>query len=296
MSLLSVLRFITAHPLNRDRKLEAIHRFAKWQLGTRLIAGAVVVDWVNGSRFLLRRGETGLSGNLYTGLHEFSDMGFLLHALRSSDVFVDVGANVGSYTILACAAIGARCYAFEPVPGTYARLLENVHLNGVQDRATCLNVAVGAHAGRVACTSDSDTMNHVIAASESCQQIVQVDVTTLDAALADESPTILKIDVEGYEAAVLEGAHRTLARPSLQAIIMELNGSGQRYGVDESQIPQTLFDHGFQAYVYNPLQRVLTNLERRTFSAGNTLFIRDVALVSARLQSAPRVSVLGKQF
>lgn len=296
MALLRVLRFITAHPLNRGRKLEAIQRFAKWQLGTRLISGSIVVDWVNGSRFLLRRGETGLTGNLYTGLHEFADMGFLLHALRDSDLFVDVGANVGSYTILACAAIGARCYAFEPVPSTYARLLENVHLNSVQDRATCLNVAVGAEAGRVACTSDSDTMNHVIAASESCQQVVHVDVTTLDSTLADESPTILKIDVEGYEASVLQGAQRTLARPSLQAIIMELNGSGRRYGVDESQLAQTLFDHGFQAYAYDPLQRILTKLERRTFSAGNTLFIRDEALVSARLRSAPRVSVLGKQF
>lgn len=296
MSLFKVLRFITAHPLNRDRKLEAIQRFAKWQLGTRLIAGAVVVDWVNGSRFLLRRGETGLSGNLYTGLHEFADMGFLLHALRDGDLFIDVGANVGSYTILACAAIGSRCYAFEPVPNSYARLLENIRLNSAQDRVTCLNVAVGAQAGRVACTTDSDTMNHVIAASEACQHIVDVEVTTLDSALADESPTILKIDVEGYEASVLQGAQRTLSNPSLQAIIIELNGSGRRYGVDEAQIAETLFGHGFQTYAYNLLRRVLSNLERKIFSAGNTLFIRDESVVGARLRSAPRVSVLGTQF
>ena len=99
MSILSTIRFITNHPLNREHKLGAIIRFAKWQLGSRLVPGAVVYDWINGSRFLVKTGETGLTGNIYTGLHEFPDMGFLLHFLRSDDLFVDVGANVGSYTI-----------------------------------------------------------------------------------------------------------------------------------------------------------------------------------------------------
>jgi len=48
---------------------------------------------VNGSKFLVKTGETGLTGNIYTGLHEFPDMGFLLHFLRAEDLFVDIGAN-----------------------------------------------------------------------------------------------------------------------------------------------------------------------------------------------------------
>jgi hypothetical protein len=57
-----------------------------------------------------------LTGNLYAGLHEFSEMGFLLHLLRQNDLFVDVGANLGSYTVLASAVCQARNIAFEPVP------------------------------------------------------------------------------------------------------------------------------------------------------------------------------------
>jgi hypothetical protein len=120
MSLLNTLKFITHHPLNRERKLKSIVRFAKWQVGSRLVPGAVVHDWINGSKFLVKNGETGLTGNIYTGLHEFPDMGFLLHVLRGEDLFVDVGANVGSYTILACSVVGARGFAFEPVPSTYS--------------------------------------------------------------------------------------------------------------------------------------------------------------------------------
>ena len=66
-------------------------------------------------------------------------MGFLLHVLRSEDLFVDVGANVGSYTILACSVVGARGISFEPVPSTYKRLVENMRLNHLDEigRASC---------------------------------------------------------------------------------------------------------------------------------------------------------------
>ena len=71
----------------------------------------------------MRHGETGLTGNLYAGLHEFADMAFVMHALRPTDLFVDIGANAGSYTILACAVAKARGCAFEPLPSTYRRLV-----------------------------------------------------------------------------------------------------------------------------------------------------------------------------
>ena len=79
MSLLNTVKFITTHPLNRGHKLKSSSRFAKWQIGSRLVSGAIVYDWVNGSKFLVKTGETGLTGNIYTGLHEFADMAFLLH-------------------------------------------------------------------------------------------------------------------------------------------------------------------------------------------------------------------------
>ncbi|MEB3171773.1 MAG: hypothetical protein VKK43_10405, partial [Synechococcaceae cyanobacterium] len=129
MSLLDTIIFITSHPLNREQKLKSIIRFAKWQIGSRLVRGEIVYDWINGSKFLVKTGDKGLTGNIYTGLHEFPDMGFLLHFLRVDDLFVDIGANVGSYTILACCAVGARGVAFEPVPSTYKKLVENMRIN-----------------------------------------------------------------------------------------------------------------------------------------------------------------------
>jgi FkbM family methyltransferase len=296
MSLVSLLKFITSHPLNQDAKLEAIVRFGKWQLGSRLIDSEIVYEWVNDSKFLVRTGETGLTGNIYTGLHDFPDMGFLLHVLRDDDLFIDIGANSGSYTILACSAVGASGYAFEPIPATFAKLVNNIRLNHLGSRVTCLNVGLGSEKGTIEFTSDMDTVNHVVAQSEKHGNTIAVDLLTLDSVLENEAPTLIKIDVEGYETPVLGGAVETLKKPSLHSVILELNGSGNRYHYDESRILEMMFDHGFKTYSYDPFRRSLTNLNGKNLSSGNTLFIRNEAAVMEKIRNSPLVTVHGKQF
>jgi len=296
MSLLTTIKFILDHPLNREHKFRSILRFAKWQIGSRLVPGAIVYEWVNQSKFLVKRGETGLTGNIYSGLHEFADMSFLLHFLRPEDLFVDVGANVGSYTILACAAIGARGIAFEPVPSTYEKLVQNLHINYLDDKVKSMNSGVGAGQGTIAFTSDSDTTNHVVASGERYENTITVNVTSLDVALTGQFPSLIKIDVEGYETPVLEGALETLKNPSLNAVILELNGSGSRYGFDEAEIVALMLKCGFGTYSYNPISRTLIDLDGKNLSSGNTLFIRNRVFVEERLKDAPKVEILGSVF
>jgi len=296
MSVLNLVRFITTHPLTRDNKFKSIIRFAKWQIGSRLVPGEIVYDWINGSRFLVRTGETGLTGNIYTGLHEFPDMGFLLHVLRDDDLFIDVGANVGSYTILACSAIGASAYAFEPIPNTYKRLIENMRLNHLENRVKCLNIGVGSEQARIVFTSNMDTTNHALASGEQSDNTITIEVSTLDNVLSGESPAVIKIDVEGYETPVLEGASEILKRRTLHSLIIELDGNGGRYGFDESRILEMLFDHGFRTYSYNPLDRTLIKLQGKNLQSGNTLFIRNDSFVLDRLKNSPKITIHGKQF
>ena len=296
MSLLSTIDFITSHPLNRKHKLKSIVRFVKWQIGSRMVPGAVVCDWVNGSRFLVRTGETGLTQNIYTGLHEFVDMGFLLHFLRSEDLFVDIGANAGSYTILACSAVGARGYAFEPVPITYSRLIDNVQINNLNDKVKCINKGVGVAQENIFFTSDSGPTNHAVASGEESGNTICVEMTALDVALGDNAPALIKIDVEGYEMPVLEGAQETLANRALNSVIVELNGSGERYGFDEVRILEMMFDLGFRSYAYDPFGRTLARLDGKNNNSSNTLFVRDKSFVLERVRSSPKVSIHGSEF
>ena len=162
MSLLNTLKFVTNHPLNKNQKAQALGRFLKWQIGSRILPGKIVFTWINGAKIIISPGETGLTGNLYCGLYEFTDMAFLLHVLRKEDLFVDVGANVGSYTILACASLGARGYCIEPVPSTYLRLMDNIRLNNLTGNVECLNIGIGDKEGSAQFTSNRNCTNHVL--------------------------------------------------------------------------------------------------------------------------------------
>lgn len=294
MSIFSLIKFITRHPLNQNNECGAIIRFLRWQLGSRLLPGSAVYEWIGRSRFFVKRGETGLTGNIYCGLHEFSDMAFVVHALRPDDLFVDVGSNSGSYTILACAVAGADGMAFEPVPSTYLRLVENVRLNHMEGRVKCVNKGVGAEEGNIQFTGDSDTTNHALASGEDALGAISVEVITLDKTLKNRCPTIMKIDVEGFESPVLQGANSILRNSVLRAVIIELNGSGVRYGYDESKIVAHMRDHGFMTYTYEPFTRTLKSLDGHKSDSGNTLFARDEAFLRERLITAPRINVLGK--
>ncbi len=296
MTLIRILRFIAAHPLTRDRRIDAVIRLARWQIASRLMRGDIVWEWVNGARFFARTGETGLTQNIYTGLQEFSDMAYVLHVMRPEDLFVDIGANVGSYTLLACRAVGASGYAFEPIPSTYARLFENIRLNHIEGRVTCLNMGIGGAPGTIKFTAGLDTMNHVLAAGEVDPAAMDVKVVTLDSVLGNAEPALIKIDVEGYEMPVLEGASRTLQKKSLHSVIMELNGSGARYSYQESKIVEMMRDYGFAGYSYEPFGRSLRQMDGNKVDSGNTLFIRNVELAAERVKTAAHFAVSGKRI
>ena len=116
--MIKTLNFIISHPLNRKNKLQAIKRFICWQVKSRFDSGFHKMQFGEKSFILAKKGLTGATGNIYCGLHEFIDMAFVLHFLRQGDIFLDVGANIGSYSILAGSEIGCSVYSFEPILST----------------------------------------------------------------------------------------------------------------------------------------------------------------------------------
>jgi FkbM family methyltransferase len=291
MSLVSLLKFITNHPLNRKSKIKAISRFAKWQINNRLNPYPIVYSYTEKTKLIVQRSMTGATGNLYCGLHEFNDMAFLLHFLRKDDLFVDIGANIGSYTVLAAGHIGASVISIEPVPATFYHLKNNVAINQINDKVVTCNFALGQEKGQLSFTSTLDTMNHV--ATASAPNTIEVPVETLDAILEKEKePVLLKIDVEGFETNVLKGGARTLQKKQLKAIIIELNGSGAKYGYDERLLHEQLMTYGYHAYQYSPFERELTEIE--TFGTHNTIYIKDPAFVKERVKKAEKLKILDR--
>lgn len=269
--MLKTLSFITSHPLTRDRPLSAIGRFVRWQVESRL-KQEVEFDWIEGSKLIVRNGMTGATGNIYCGLHEFADMAFLLHFLRQGDLFVDVGANIGSYTVLASAVCGAETIAVEPDPVTMGSLKKNIAANGIGDVVTTVEAAVGREEGEVNFTVGLDTVNQVASAGQTNTR--KVRVVRLDDLLRGRSPAFIKLDVEGYESEVIGGASETLNNPSLLAIETESR---------DEEVLSKLRGAGFVEYGYDPFLRRVSECPGR---ASNALFLRAADVVARRLSGA----------
>jgi hypothetical protein len=112
--LFRLIKFIWFHPLNQNNRLAAVWRMMSFQIASRIIKASIILPFVNDTQLITTHGMRGATGDWYCGLREYEDMSFLLHALQSGDLFVDVGANIGSYSILAGACEGVKVIAFEP--------------------------------------------------------------------------------------------------------------------------------------------------------------------------------------
>lgn len=274
----------------------AYRRFISWQIAQAFIRRPVLYPFVEDSVLLIEKGMTGATGNIYTGLLEFADMAFVLHVLRGGDTFGDVGANVGVYTILAAKNAGARVFSVEPIPSTVQKLRRNVDLNEVAARVVVLPYVAGDgnEPRMVRFTQTMDTVNHVIRDGERIdwKDTVEVPVKTLDEMLAGNIPSVIKIDVEGFEWPALTGAKEILGSAEIKALIIELNGSGAAYGYSDQQIHQMLLSFGFGPYAYDPFTRGLQQLS--THGNENTIYIKDTGWVRDRVQTARKFNILGE--
>jgi len=148
-------------------------------------------------------------------------------------------------------------------------------------RVAVHEAALGAERGEVSFTIGCDTTNRIAAADAPKTRRVRLE--TLDASAGGLSPTFMKIDVEGHEAAVLAGAEATLASDSLLGV--------QTEGHDPL-VAQRLRASGFRRRRYDPMARKLSEIGGEPRET-NVLWVRDGRAVEARLASAPRIDVLG---
>ena len=287
------MKYIYSHPFNSENKIGGVLNFFKWQINCFLNPYPIIYQYTENAKLIVRKGLTGATGNLYCGLMEFNDMAFLLHFLRRTDLFIDIGANIGAYTLLASSEIKANSISIEPLEDTFLILMDNIYINNIQDNVKAYNIGLGSKISKTHFTKSLDTINHVATKNE--RNTIEVQIDTLDNILINEQcPALIKIDVEGYENEVINGASKTLGNNKLKAIIIELNGSGSRYGFDDENIHLKLLQYGFKPYWYNPKVKELKAL--KTFGNHNTLYLRDVNFVEERIKNSKRIKVGVKEY
>ena len=182
----------------------------------------------------------------YANPPEWCEMRTRQAHLRPNDLFVDVGANVGLYSLFAFDC-GANVIAFEPDEESRARLQENADLNDART-IEIRSEAVADKSGEMHFTQGRGLMNQLVL-HEAVPSSVCVPPITLDEVIGERVVAGLKVDVEGAERLVLEGATRALRSQRIKLIQLEWNQySEPLLGEDRTPVADLLRQYGYQLF------------------------------------------------
>lgn len=161
-----------------------------------------------------------------------------LRELRPNDVLIDVGANVGTYSVFAAAVQGARVFAFEPESQNFSLLVKNIYLNKLHDRVIAYPAALSnvsrldrlylsdfAWDGAGSLHSFAADVGHDLKPRRSpfSQGCISISLDEAVQSGAIPIPRFIKIDVDGMEHLVVAGGMRTFADPRVESLCIELN-------------------------------------------------------------------------
>lgn len=172
---------------------------------------------------------------------------FFASTIKPGDVVLDLGANVGFFTLVAAALTGpnGRVVSYEPMQATNEALRHNVALNGLAHRVEVVQAAVSASDGVAlmdANESDQDA-SLVISTSGDMREVRTVCVDSEVRRIAT-GPSFIKIDVEGAEADVMEGMRDTLERYR-PVVVCEIHTHDHDL---DGPVPAILRDFGYRVY------------------------------------------------
>ncbi|MBZ0263968.1 FkbM family methyltransferase [bacterium] len=207
--------------------------------------------------------------------------------LKNAHVFLDIGAYTGFYTVLGLGLNPAlKVISCEPVPENFGALTANVAVNKFENRTTLLNCAVAEKAGSVPFHVTSNRYSPSASLNPEGFRgkdgsLIEVECMTLDQIVNDlDKVDVIKVDVEGFEDKVLEGAKNTLAtkRP---VIFLEVNYDGPYQRLTE------IFDE--QDYTYFQLTDSGPLQQDEIIPDPKDIFRNYLAIPSERYSSSPGI-------
>lgn len=223
-----------------------------WLTDRSTVESSTVVDTVNSlASFQFDLRPFGQKFAYYYGEWE-RDHIFAIRSLYRGGAFMDVGSSLGLYVVCLgdlVANAGASVISVEPVPQNLVRQKRNVELNGYQKLVRYFQVALGSAAGELRIGFDEMSGDNNAIIHESGD--IAIPVTTLDR-LVDDSECgrvgLIKIDVEGYEPEVVEGARKTIIRDR-PIVFAEFNRERMKInGFEMTRSWSFFLDHGYQGH------------------------------------------------
>lgn len=236
------------------------YRHLRWKILARFPAfsDGMLLAEVRGKRMYLDLRDRVVCETLYTrGIWEASVTRAFRNLLRSGMVVVDLGANVGYYTLLAAEIVGrtGRVFAFEPDPFCFGLLQKNVAINRCANVIT-VNKAVSDRRGMGwLFVEEKNKGGHMLRASGEAGRSIPVEVTSLDDYFRDGATRIhlIKIDIQGAEMAALRGMKKIIEANEDLAVLVEFWPAGiERFGDAPADFVRLLLEYGFRLHGIRP--------------------------------------------
>ncbi len=214
-----------------------------------------------------------LSGMIYDGFEE-SEIGFLQKVLREGDIFFDVGANIGLFSLYAASLVGkdGKVWAFEPAPITFSRLKENILLNDFVQVET-LNIGISDKAGEEYLHISEDGRDGWNTFANGNADLfsagMNVTVDSLDNFVVQHNIDIskiklIKIDVEGWEVPVIKGMKKIMRENNNAILLAEFTQKNSlAAGFNCYQLYDLVSDMGFSWFSYNSQKNLLFPEKKR---------------------------------
>ncbi len=294
-NILKLFKIIFNHPLNVDNKFKSFLRLLFFNLKKIFNKKKIIFSWVENSKLIFDNSENDTTSqrqikfNYYLGLAEYEDMAFLIHCLKKDDLFIDCGANLGMYTILASKVLGANSITFEPHPETVKKLISQLEINNITDKVKVITKAIGDKINEVNFSNEKDALRRKILKEKEYEKynFIKVKMTTLDHELTDiKKDFIIKMDLEGFEYNALKGAASTLQDKNLKAIIIENN---EKHG--QNSVRQLLAQYNLFPIEYFPQKKEIKISENNLESKLNLIFIREFEKIQSDCFSSQNFKV-----
>jgi FkbM family methyltransferase len=260
------LKQVYSHPYNKQHKVFALWRYIKYlMLKAKGTAKIQLHVWGNRNLFWYKDSKQG-TWLLFNYIIDWEEYKLIEHIAKPDSTIVDVGANVGYYTLWASRFNDkGKVYSFEPNDINFQRLSENVNSNPSVKHVVPVKNAVSNKCGTVSMTNELDTLNHIVDdGSITGNGTVEVVCVTLDH-FADtnhiEQIDYLKIDVEGFEFEVLSGAQKMLAANRIGIIQVEINNALDNSGHTSQQLLNLFATHGYSLCSYSVDDTRLVKIE-----------------------------------
>lgn len=278
---------INAHPQTKYNRIAALSRYIYWQLYSRFIGTNKIVNWGPILKIRLDKNTPSINAQYYFGLTDYIEMSFFLDFLESGDLFVDVGAYAGIYSLLA-ASKDAKVIAFEPIADSMEILKFHLELNGLNSKVECRQLALGKKSGMGIMTKSKGQQNRII---DQYSDGLEVNISTLDnEVLPIDSVTTIKIDAEGFELAILKGGSNLLNNSLVKVVMVEMMELGEVYGASDKWVNDYLIEKGFTLINYYPDELKIQKGEE--ISTGNALYMRDLGFINQRLARKKRFNYI----